>query len=101
MLICRRQLCLHILRQASSSGMLQVIADTLLMHLDIWASMDIIDDLVSTLTAHMMALEARGAPTRQISVFLREVGAMRQVSEGTGELAGTGSATQPKVRECR
>lgn len=80
--------------------MLQVIVDTLLMHLDIWASMDIIDDLVSTLTAHMMALEARGAPTRQISVFLREVGAMRQASEGTGEGAGTGPATHLKVRKC-
>lgn len=79
--------------------MLQVVVDTLLMHLDIWASMDIIDELVSTLTAHMMALDARGAPTRQISVFLKEVGAIRQASEGTaGDIVPSGSATQAKVR---
>lgn len=78
--------------------MLQVVVDTLLMHLDIWASMDIIDELVSTLTAHMMALEARGAPTRQISVFLREVGAIRQASEGNAEVVAAGSAIHVKVR---
>jgi hypothetical protein len=75
---------LHLLLNSDSPEILQVVIDTLRIHLDIWASMNVIDELVNTLTGRLAILEADGTRVTPLSVVLREVSAVRQTSNASG-----------------
>lgn len=75
------QLCLHILQHSTMPDLLQVALDTLRIHLDVWAAMNIIDETVDRLRGHMILHESVGVSTRHMATFVREVGALRQNSK--------------------
>lgn len=46
--------------------------------------MNVIDEVVKTLTGHLAVLEAGGTPAMPLSLFLREVSTVRQASDASG-----------------
>ena len=46
--------------------------------------MNVVDELLSTLTGRLAVLEADGTPATYLSSFLREVSAVRQTSDTSG-----------------